>query len=324
MRYWRLWEDGPEISELGLGCAAVLGRVGRRDSLSALHAAWDSGITLYDTARSYGYGESESLLGEFFAGKRRKDAVICTKFGILPAPQNWKRKIKPLAQTAVRLFPGIRRAVQRQAANQLKVGEFSVGLLERSLETSLRALRTDYVDMLLLHAAPMSAIENDDVLEALERLVKRGTVRMAGVSGEYDVIAASFARKPRGLETAQFAMNAGAMSFASHTREAAKQGWFLVANQPFAGVAGAKECRRRIERMRGDADLPSGLRAKLETDEQVMPEAVLNMILRGTGVHAAIPAMMRPEHVAANVRAIDHCRFTDEELQCLRQALAEG
>jgi aryl-alcohol dehydrogenase-like predicted oxidoreductase len=170
----------------------------------------------------------------------------------------------------------------------------------------------------------MSAIENDDLLGALERLVERGTVRMAGVSGEHDVIAESFARRPRGLRTAQFAMNAGTMSFATHTREAAEQGWFLVANQPFGGAAGAQECRRQIERMRGDADLPSGLRAKLDPDEQMMPEAVLNMILRGTGVHAAVPAMMRPEHVAANVCALDRCRFTGEELEYLRQALGGG
>ncbi len=53
-----------------------------------------------------------------------------------------------------------------------------------------------------------------------------------------------------------------------------------------------------------------------------MPEIVLNAILSGTGVHAVIPAMIKPEHLAANVRAVEHCRFTPEELALLRNALS--
>ena len=299
----------------------MLGRTGRRDSLAALGAAWDAGITLYDTARSYGYGESEGLLGEFFAGERRRQAVLCTKFGILPAGKNWKQRVKPLAQAAVKVFPGLRAAARRQAAGQMVVGNFSVELLRTSLETSLRALRTDYVDMLLMHAAPESVLEQDDLLEALERLVEAGKVRMAGISGEADVIAASFARKPRALKTAQFAMNVMHMDLATETEKAALDGWVLVANHPFGGPEGVGECRRRISALREDPELPRELREKLQPDEQLIAEIVLNLILRGTGVHAVIPAMMQLDHLRGNVRAVEQCRFTDEELQRLRVAL---
>ena len=44
----------------------MMGRVGRKASLAALTAAYDNGVIFYDTARSYGYGESEALLGDFF------------------------------------------------------------------------------------------------------------------------------------------------------------------------------------------------------------------------------------------------------------------
>ncbi|HEY0309234.1 MAG TPA: aldo/keto reductase [Acidobacteriaceae bacterium] len=312
---------GPEVSVLGLGCAAMLGRTGRRESLAALTAAWDAGITFYDTARSYGYGESERLLGEFFAGERRQKAVICTKFGILPAARNWKQRVKPLAQAAVKLFPGLRAVAQRQAAGQIVAGEFSVELLHSSLETSLRALRMEYVDMLLLHAAPMSVLAQDDLMEALQRLVEAGKVRMAGISGEHDVIAASFAQRPRALTTAQFAMNSQQMSFADATEKAAREGWFLVANHPFGGPAGVSACKQRIEAMRNDASLPVELREKLAPDAQLMPEVVLNVILRGTGVQAVIPAMMQLRHLTGNVRAVQECRFAPEELALLRNAL---
>ena len=54
-----------------------------RQSLRAMGCAWDAGITLFDTARSYGFGDAEAVLGEFLRGKRDK-AVIATKFGITP------------------------------------------------------------------------------------------------------------------------------------------------------------------------------------------------------------------------------------------------
>jgi aryl-alcohol dehydrogenase-like predicted oxidoreductase len=322
MRYVPMPVGGPDVSVVGLGCAAMLGRTGRRESLAALGAAWDAGITFYDTARSYGYGESERLLGEFFAGERRQKAVICTKFGILPAARNWKQRVKPLAQAVVRIFPGLRGVARRQAAGQVVAGEFSVGLLQASLDTSLRALSMDSVDLLLLHAAPMSVLAQDDLLDALQRLVETGKVRMAGISGEHDVIAASFAQRPRALTTAQFAMNVTHMGFAEQTQKAALDGWFLVANHPFAGTAGVSECRRRIDAMREDTTLPVGLREKLTPDEQLMPEVVLNTILSGTGVHAVIPAMMQPAHLSGNVRAVEHCRFTADELALLRVALS--
>ncbi|MFX6040902.1 aldo/keto reductase, partial [Acinetobacter baumannii] len=65
-------EHSKELSgRLGFGCAPMLGRVGRKDSLRALAIAYDNGIRHFDVARSYGFGEAEALLGEFLAGKRQ-------------------------------------------------------------------------------------------------------------------------------------------------------------------------------------------------------------------------------------------------------------
>src|ERR1700722_13227658 len=84
---------------LGFGCSAVMGRAGRKASLAALAAAYDAGVIFYDTARSYGYGESEALLGEFLRG-RRDSVLLSTKFGILPTPIGpLKRALKPLARS---------------------------------------------------------------------------------------------------------------------------------------------------------------------------------------------------------------------------------
>ncbi len=108
-------------SVLGLGCASMMGRAGRRESLAALNAAYDAGITFYDTARSYGYGECEALLGEFFQGARRDSIVLCTKFGILPGnPGGWKNRIKPLARAVLSVAPQLRGVARKQAAEPVQ------------------------------------------------------------------------------------------------------------------------------------------------------------------------------------------------------------
>src|ERR1700679_1732239 len=113
-----LANSGMRSTVLGFGCSAVMGRGGRKASLAALSAAYDAGITFFDTARSYGYGESEALLGEFLQG-RRDSVLISTKFGILPTPTTpLKQSLKPLARTLLRLAPLTRKALQQQLAAQ--------------------------------------------------------------------------------------------------------------------------------------------------------------------------------------------------------------
>jgi aryl-alcohol dehydrogenase-like predicted oxidoreductase len=306
------------MSVLGFGCAALLGRASRKESLTALGAAVDAGITFFDTARSYGYGGSEGLLGEFLAG-RRDQMVICTKFGILPASQGgWKQKIKPLARTIVKAFPALRKAAQRQVASEFVAGQFDLATLKSSFETSLRELRTDYVDMLILHAAPESALAQDDLLAAMQRLVDEGKVRMAGISAELPVIAKYFAQRPKALTTAQFALNLSLMDFAAETQR--NSDLLLVANHPYGGPGGNGAAK--IDGLRGAPGLPQTLRDKLAPgDAQLLPEVVLNCILDGTGVSAVIPAMMQPRHIASNIKAVESCRFGSEELAMLREAL---
>ena len=273
--------SGAKMSVLGFGCAALLGRASRKESLTALGAAFDAGITFFDTARSYGYGGSEGLLGEFLAG-RREQAVICTKFGILPAASGgWKQKIKPLARTLVRAFPALRKAAQRQVASEFVAGQFDVATLKASFETSLRELKTEYVDMLILHAAPESVLAKDDLLGAMERLVESGKVLRAGISAELGVIARYFAERPKPLATAQFALNLTCMDFVAETKENADL--LLVANHPYGGAGDV--AAGTIEALRQTPSLPKELREKLvKGDPQVLPEVVLNCILEGTGV----------------------------------------
>jgi aryl-alcohol dehydrogenase-like predicted oxidoreductase len=327
MRYVSLAGGAPKVSVLGMGCAAMMGSSGRRESVTALNTAYDAGITFFDTARSYGYGACEGLLGEFCAGRRER-ITLCTKFGILPARQGWKQSVKPLARGAVKLVPGLRKAARKQAGRLHKGNQFSVSVLRRSLEKSLRELRTDYVDILLMHAAPLSVLAQEDLLLELERVVTEGKVRVAGISGEPEVIAATLANRPGVLQTAQFACDIANFGFlesiANQTAHSRTQPpMFMVANHPFGGSAGMGQTLHGIAALAGDLSLPQELRAKLDlADPQLLPEVVLNAILMGTGIDAVVPAMLQPRHLQSNCRALEDCRFTHAELAQLRHALA--
>ena len=307
------------ISVLGFGCSALLGRASRSESVTALNTAFEAGITFFDNARSYGYGASEGLLGQFLQGRRDK-VIVCTKFGILPVANNWKQMVKPVARAAIRLVPSLRQAAQRQVANQFNANQFSLATLQSSLETSLRQLRTDHVDMLLMHDAPVTVLAQQDLLDALARLVEQGKVRVAGISAEVPVIEKTFEDRPAPLTIAQFPVNLAAMGITSRT--GAQKDLFLIANHPFGGEAGVSGSRDRITQLAATKKLSAELRKKLSAeDPQVLPEVVLNAILDGTGISAVVPAMMKPAHIQANVRAIESCRFSTTELAEIRGAL---
>jgi aryl-alcohol dehydrogenase-like predicted oxidoreductase len=325
MHYTSIFQDASSstpVSELGFGCAPIGGRASRRESLRALETAYDTGVTLYDTARSYGYGQSESIVGEFMRN-RRESVVLCTKFGILPGkPGGLKQRLKPFARAGVRLFPGLRKIVQRQVQDQFVGGQFSVETLRISFEASLRELKTDYVDLLLLHAAPATVLAREDLLEAIGRLIEGGKVRRAGISGELPVISQYFQQRPAELTTAQFAVNLSNMEFVEETQRNADL--LLVGNHPFGGPGGAAASKSLVAKLQNSVQLPKPLREKLDpADAQVLPELVLNCVLRATGLTAVIAAMMQVQHIRSNVKAVEECRFSVPELEILRRLIIE-
>lgn len=309
-------------SMLGFGCSALLGRSSRSESLRALHGAWDAGINFYDTARSYGYGESEALLGEFLHG-RRHEAVVATKFGIVPARQQlWKQTAKPFVRALLKVAPGARFAIRRGAATQMQGNQFRVEVLRESVEQSLKKLRTDYVDFLFMHAAPLDALHNQGLLSTMQNLVTEGKVRVAGISADPQVIQASLASQHPPLRAMQFPCNLFDFSALSHLARHREQGHTFIANHPFGGVERAHATLAAITSLATAETTPAPIREKLQAPG-VLPDAVLNVILHGTGIHVVIPAMMKTHHLQQNVQAVNHSRFSNEELVWLRNAFED-
>lgn len=326
MRYSKL-PGGQEASVLGFGCGAVMGRAGRKKSLRAMELAFDAGVNFYDTARSYGYGDAEAVLGEF-VGRRRDRILISTKFGIRPSQrQTWKRVLRPAVRLVLKAAPGARRAIRSQAGGQLDRGDYSAAAMRKSLEESLARLRTDHVDFFFLHDVQPDGLKHgdaqDELFSALAELRTQGKVRWVGVSSSFAAAAAALQLRP---ELNALQMPANVLTFAEAEAVARQRGGrVLLGNHLFAGVDGQARIRQKLRDVAKSESLPLPLREKLEAcaSGETMAAVVMDLALRGLGCDVVLTSMMEPKHVAANVTAAEASVFSDAELQMLRGSLAE-
>ncbi len=85
MKYRTLGRTGLKVSEVGFGCWAIggssYGPTDDKESFLALETAWESGVTFYDTADTYGHGHSEKLLSQFLKNKSREKIILASKAG---------------------------------------------------------------------------------------------------------------------------------------------------------------------------------------------------------------------------------------------------
>ena len=172
-------------SAVGMGCASLGSRVGRREGLRALDRAFSAGITWFDVAPSYGDAEAETILGEFARGRRDK-LQICTKVGIQPARTPLVlRAAKPILRSAVDAAPMLRKYVAKARPAPTKVA-ITADMISNSIEGSLRRLRTDHVDVLALHGAEAEEVARDDILQAVERVVRLGKAKSVSIASSLE------------------------------------------------------------------------------------------------------------------------------------------
>ncbi len=171
MRYRRLGDSGLRVSVVGLGCNNFGRRIDADATREVVAAALDLGVTLFDTADTYGAGLSEEYLGAALKG-RRDDVVIATKFGHDMGGANG-------ADWGAR---GARRYIVR------------------AVEASLRRLGTDWIDLYQMHS-PDPGTPIEETMAALDDLVRAGKVRYVGHSNfaAWQVADAAWVARTRGL-----------------------------------------------------------------------------------------------------------------------------
>lgn len=145
-----------------------------------VETALSFGVTHFDTAPGYGLGTSESALAKAL-GSKIKEVTISTKVG-LPRPTGTESRILAgyLLRPILKRFPNFKKGLIKATSGQESRSDFSLRLIEASLEQSLLELGRDYVDLLFLHEAMVA----DVTPEILEFLTSR---KSAGRIGKYGI-----------------------------------------------------------------------------------------------------------------------------------------
>lgn len=164
MQYRKLGARGPQVSTVGCGCWAIggldWGATDDAESIAALHAALDGGVTLLDTADVYGRGHSEELIARVLRERRDAAVVIATKAGndFYHATEADDEGYGPIRQN------------------------YDKDYIVFAVEKSLKRLGVEAIDILQLHSADLQQLERDDPWEALETLKRSGKIKHAGWS----------------------------------------------------------------------------------------------------------------------------------------------
>jgi aryl-alcohol dehydrogenase-like predicted oxidoreductase len=287
-----LYEGGPELSVVGLGCNNFGMRIDADATAAVVSAALDAGITHFDTAEMYGGGKSEEFLGAAL-GSRRDEVVIATKY--LPRP-------KEEAYT-----PGVLAKRIREAA-----------------EGSLRRLGTDRIDLYYQHY-PDTDAPIEEALEALDELVQAGKVLHLANSNDTaeQITEADAAAKAKGL--ARFGGTQIEWSLLSRDVEesivpaAASLGLGVIPYFPLASGMLTGKYRRGEEFPEGSRLAANSYWAAIATDANfdkveayeryaadrghTITELAIGWLLAQPTVTSVIAGATKPEQVTANVAA---------------------
>jgi aryl-alcohol dehydrogenase-like predicted oxidoreductase len=317
VQYRTLGKTGRRVSSIGFGCWALgadWGTVDDAQSLRALHAAADAGVTLFDTADVYGDGHSEQIIGRFLRERAGEDLFVATKMG---------------------------RRVSLDMAN------YTPEAFRAWIDRSRDNLKVDRLDLVQLHCLPTAIYYSPETFAALDELVVAGAIASYGVSVEKVEEALKAIEFP-GVATVQIIFNMARQRPAERfLADAAKANVGVLARVPLAsGLLTGKMSRQtsfeatdhRAYNRHGESfdvgetfsgvDFEAGLAfvdelRRILPDGSTMAQSALRWILMFDGVTAAIPGAKNPDQARANAAAADLAPLPPETMAAIARLYSE-
>jgi aryl-alcohol dehydrogenase-like predicted oxidoreductase len=302
MEYRQLGRSGLKISAIGLGCNPFGNEVDIDGARRIVDTAIENGITYFDTADTYFAGRSEEYLGAALKG-RREDVIVATKFG------------------------------NRSGPGQNDTGASRKHIIA-ACEGSLRRLQTDYIDVYQVHS-PDRSTPIEETMRALDDLVHQGKVRYIGCSNffEWEVADAQWTARTHNLTEFVSCQDFYNLLYRDIEKRmepmCIKHGLGMIPYFPLAGGLLGGEYSR-------DADPAPGSRGAIRPSYRayatprnwtvqerltgfakdhgwsLSPMSIAWLLTRQM-MSTVIAGADRPEHVAANVKALD-VKFSPEDL----------
>ena len=300
-----LGRGGPAVSAIGYGAMGINLAYGPSDeatSIRAIQRAHDLGVTLFDTAELYGWGENEKVVGRAVKSFR-DEIVIATKFGLTPeGPLNSRPE-------------HIREVVQN----------------------SLRYLGTDVIDILYQHRVD-PAVPIEDVAGTVKELIDAGsvwyfgmseagpnTIRRAHAVQPVTVLQTEYSLFERGVESVFPSLDELGIGFVAYSPLG--RGFLTGTARPAADYD-AKDFRRSAPQWQPgnyekNVAAVDRLRELADAKGITLAQLALAWLLAQRADLVPIPGSRNPDRVAENVAAAA-VQLTDEELDRVRSILPHG
>ncbi len=278
-----------EVMPLGIGAAFHgITDFSQEDCDKLLNIVLDEGVNFVDTAACY--GDSEEKIGKAISS-RRGDYILLTKCG--------------------------------HKANDLNADEWSTNIVTESLERSLKLLKTDYVDILLLHSCPMEILENDDIIDAVCKCRDSGKTHFIGYSGDNKPALKAIGMNIFDvLETSVNIFDQRAID--DYLPQAKQTGLGVVAKRPLANT-----CWRDLNGYSESYAQYGEPYAKRLKEMNFTPQTLgfdgdwLELALRFTawqeGVSVCITGSKNPDHIRQNIKVLQKGPLDEETVGKIRQ-----
>ncbi|CAM3541269.1 aldo/keto reductase [Marinicrinis lubricantis] len=295
MKYRRLGRTNLKVSVIGVGTWQFGGEWGQeytaQEAADILDRSKELGINLIDTAECYGDHLSEQLIGQYMKNQKRDDWVIATKFG---------HRFNSLFD---------------------RTNDYSPDGVAQQLDASLKALQTDYVDLLQFHSGSNEHFDNDALWTALDKLKQAGKVRYLGISiGANDNIHQTSAASKVGADVIQVVYNRLERQPEKEVFPSCiEQDLGVLARVPLASgflsgkyKPGATFAGNDVRSRRDAEDVKRKLEEVQHIREQEVPQGMnmatwaLTWCLKHDAVTCVIPGCKNPEQVEANAKAAEY------------------
>jgi len=294
---------GLKVSVLGFGAAPIgFLATDRQRTAGILNFLLDHGVNVIDTAASY--KNSEEVIGDAI-GKRREQFVLVSKCG--------------------------------QNVEGVDGEDWSPDLIARTVDRSLRRLKTAHLDVMLLHSCPLEVLERGDAVAALAKARDAGKIRFAGYSGDND--AAAYAATLRDIAVIETSISIADQSNITRVLPIARQhnvgviakrpianaAWKAPENQPGMYKDYASAYTDRLKKMNitpadvGFSGKGAGS-AGAGDPETAWPELALRFTLSFPEVHTAIIGTTNPANAKKNIDYANKGRLPAEVVEKIRAA----
>lgn len=227
--------NGFRVSVLGLGCSRLGSMMGSsiEEAETLVAKAVNLGITFFDTASSYGQGDSERILGRVI-GKNDQICLV-TKVGKkVPLKAKVLQPVKGMVRKFARRSGKAGAIIKQTRSGSLPVC-FDIPFLESELDKSRRRLGLHCIPLVMLHSPPASVVLEGDAVGVLEKARERGALRMVGVAVD-DLAAAEATLKDDRITAVQVPFYENDVAMADWAARAKAAGKMVVAREIFHGL----------------------------------------------------------------------------------------